>query len=146
MNDEDGRENAGYCNGNFIVIPSTAKCPKGAWAFMRFWSGLDHPERAAKFFIAGGWMPISPTITQTQDFQAYLTKHPQWKTFVDLLPSPNLQVLPPVTYQNFMRDRIDSLTQVVTNLKMTPEEVLKNFETTLKSEQARLQEGDINEQ
>ena len=36
-----GRENAGWVNGNFFVVPKASKCPEGAWAFMKFWAGLQ---------------------------------------------------------------------------------------------------------
>ncbi len=138
--DSEGLENAGISNGNFMLIPSGSKCPEGAWEFMKFWSGITDPERAARFYTWGGWMPINDKIVKTPVFQDYLAKHPQWKTFIDLLPSENLQVYPPVYYQNFFMDRLWQLGQRIIRLIETPEEGIKTFSIEIDREIKRLKE------
>ena len=123
-----GRIAAGYSNGNYMVIPAGAKCPKGAWKFMRFWSGLDNPTRAAEFYTWGGWLPINQQIVDAPAYQQYIRKYPQFKTFVDLLPSPNLQVAPPVTYQNYFIDRLSEMEQQVIRLSLSPETAMRRLE------------------
>ena len=139
--DEDGRPNACLCNGNFLLIPSSAKCPEGAWAFMRYWSGIANPDNAAKYYTWGGWMPISPAVTNAAVFQEYLTKYPQWKTFVDLLPSENLQVWPPVVYQNFLLDRIATFSSVLTSMSKSPKETLEGLRDMVTQEEERIKRG-----
>lgn len=103
---EGGFRNAGWTNGNFLIIPKGARQVDGAWAFSRFWSGLDNPERAAEFYTWGGWLPLSPAVADAPLFQQYVEKHSQFKTFLDMLSSPNLQPTPPVPYQVYLWDRI----------------------------------------
>jgi multiple sugar transport system substrate-binding protein len=140
MEDTMGLPNAGYSNGNFMVIPSGAKCPQGAWEFMKFWSGISDPEKAATFYTWGGWLPINESIVNTKVFRDYQEKHPQWKTFVDLLPSENLHVSPPIYYQNFFIDRLWQMGQRVSRLIETPEEGIKIFSREIEQEQKRLKE------
>ena len=138
--DAEGLENAGYSNGNFMIIPTGAKCPEGAWEFMKFWSGISNPERAALFYTWGGWMPINDSIVNTPVFQEYLAEHPQWKTFVDLLPSENLHVTPPVYYQNYFIDRLWQMGLRITKLVETPEEGIKSLVREIEQEKIRLKE------
>ena len=60
-----GRTNAGWVNGNFFVVPRGSRCPRGAWEFMKFWSGFsgNEPEAARGLCcwwmdsrFAGGWL------------------------------------------------------------------------------------------
>jgi multiple sugar transport system substrate-binding protein len=100
------QKNAGYVNGNFMIIPVGGKCPQGALAFSKFWAGLPNPEKVAKCYIQGGWIPPVPAIVKTQIYQKYLEKHPQMKTFVNLVEKGNLQVAPNLPEQDFIIDRI----------------------------------------
>lgn len=140
MADEGGWENAGYSNGNFMIIPSGAKCAQGGWEFMKFWSGISDPERAAKFYTWGGWMPINDKVVKAQVFQEYLTAHPQWKTFVDLLPSENLDVSPPVYYQYYFIDRLWQMGQRVTKVGEDPKEAIRKLTQEIEREKKRLKE------
>ncbi|MCX7017717.1 MAG: ABC transporter substrate-binding protein [bacterium] len=139
--DEGEREKAGFCSGNFMIIPRGAKCPKGAWEFMKHWAGVTDPANAAKFYTWGGWMPINQAIVDSPDFQQYLKEHPQFRAFVDTLPSPNLQVAPPVTYQNFFMDRLTQMADRVMRLSQTPEQGLQSFRREIETEQKRTSES-----
>jgi multiple sugar transport system substrate-binding protein len=103
---QGGRFHAGWANGNFMIIPKGARQVQGAWEFIKFWSGLEKPERAAEFYTWGGWLPLSAAVANAPFYQSYVEKHPQFKTFLDILPSENLQATPPVPYQVYLWDRI----------------------------------------
>jgi multiple sugar transport system substrate-binding protein len=115
-----GLKNATFCNGNFMVIPSTAHDPEGAWEFIKFWSGLEQPDRAAEFYTMGGWLPISREVAHAPRYQQYIKEHPQFKTFVDLLESPNIEPIPPVPYQVYFYDRLLNAEQSVESGSKSP--------------------------
>lgn len=81
----DGIPQAGWINGNFFVIPSGAKNKRGAWEFMKFWTGLDgHAADAAISCIRGGWIPVTQEVVDQPAFQAYVDRQPLWRTFLRL--------------------------------------------------------------
>lgn len=84
-----GRSQAGWVNGNFFVVPAGANCPEGAWEFMQFWIGLNQPKWAAQTCAAGGWIPVSQQVVETETFQQFLIQNPLFATFVELANSPN---------------------------------------------------------
>ncbi|MCX5759579.1 MAG: extracellular solute-binding protein, partial [Candidatus Hydrogenedentes bacterium] len=57
-----GIPHSGWINGNFMIIPKGAKHIEGAWEFIKFWSGLAKPERAAEFYTWGGWLPLNAAV------------------------------------------------------------------------------------
>lgn len=104
-----GVANAGISGGNFMIVPKGAKEQKGAWDFIKFWSGLTDPERAAKFYTMGGWLPLTPAVANAKAYRDYIKKYPQFKTFVDLMESTKMDVLPQVPYQTFLSDEIGKI-------------------------------------
>lgn len=87
---KNGRKNAGWVNGNFFIVPKGAKCPDGAWAFMKFWSGFaGHEAEAAKACAAGGWIPASKQVMEHPTYQKMVADNPQFQTFLDLAASEN---------------------------------------------------------
>jgi len=118
---------AGVSNGNFMIVPSGAKDPIGAWAFIKFWSGLTDPDTAAEFYTWGGWLPLTPAIAQAPIYKAYLKKYPQFQTFVDLMPSKTISVLPPVPYQEFLSDQIGKMEDSALRGTKTPEQALNGL-------------------
>jgi len=120
-----GRMLAGWSNGNFLVMPAGAKNKAGAWAFMRFWSGLDHPERAAEFYTWGGWLPITASIADTPRYQQYCDKYPEFRAFVRTLASPNIQVTPPVPVQAYLQSRIEWAEEAALRGRLSPHEALE---------------------
>jgi multiple sugar transport system substrate-binding protein len=135
-----GRQNACFSGGNFMIIPSGAKNSKGAWDFIKFWSGLMEPDRAAKFYTMGGWLPLSPKVAQAPLYQKYLQENPQFKTFVDLMPSESLEALPPVPYQVFLMDRVNRAEDLALRGTKTPKEALEELEKDVKDERRRRKE------
>lgn len=135
-----GRPNFGYTNGNFMVIPACAKQVEGAWEFIKFWSGLENPERAAEFYTWGGWLPLRPEIAEAPIYQKYLKEHPQFKTFLDLMPSENMQPVPPVPYQVYLWDRVLFADDSATRGTVSPRAALERLEQEVAREVASRRE------
>jgi multiple sugar transport system substrate-binding protein len=92
-----GRQDAGWVNGNFFVVPRGSSNPQGACDFMKFWSGFDGNEAsAARACAEGGWIPVSAEVVRQEAFQAYLKRHPQFETFVQLAGSGHQVATPTV--------------------------------------------------
>ncbi len=129
-----GQPHAGWINGNFMIIPKGAKHVKGAWEFIKFWSGLAQPERAAEFYTWGGWLPLCPAIAEAPMYKAYVRKHPQFQTFLDVLPSENVQPTPPVPYQVYLWDRITQTDDSAMRGTLTPEAALQRLKKEIAQE------------
>ncbi len=85
-----GQTEAGWVNGNFFIVPRGAKNPRGAWAFMKFWTGFaGHEAAAARACAEGGWIPVSPAVVAAEEFQDFLAAQPLFRTFVELAASPH---------------------------------------------------------
>jgi len=79
----DGK--TGWVNGNVFLVPRHAKNSRGAWEFIKFWTGIDGNEReAARTCAAGGWIPVSKQVAESPEFQSYLQSHPLFGRFVEL--------------------------------------------------------------
>jgi len=135
-----GRPGAGLANGNFMLVPRSAKEKAGALDFINFWSGLSNPERAAKFYVLGGWLPLSDRVANAPIYQDYIRKHPQFKTFVDAVKSPDLRALPPVAYQVFITDQLTSIEDLALRGEITPEAAMKQLKVSVEREAARRKE------
>ncbi len=135
-----GRELAGYANGNFMLVPRGAKQARGAWEFIRFWSGLAEPERAAEFYTWGGWLPISPAVARAEAYQRYLARYPQFRTFLELMPSKNLETVPPVAFQTYLLDRISAADQSASRGALSPAAALQRLAREMADERARRKE------
>lgn len=121
----DGHENAGWVNGNFFLVPKGCRNPRGAWAFMKFWSGFGGFEHEAALTAArGGWIPASPDVAARPEFQQYLTDHPRFRTFVELSHSPNQFPTPNVKVQAYFFDRVNQAAQEALALKKSPQQAL----------------------
>lgn len=134
---EGGKPMAGRSTGNFMIIPRGSKQVRGAWDFVKFWSGISHPERAAEFYTWGGWLPLTPAIAEAPAYQAYLRRYPQFRTFLTILSSPNIEPLPPVPYQVYLNDRITSAEDSTVRGTMTPQAALKRLAYDVAKEQRR---------
>lgn len=132
-----GKAHAGWSNGNFMIIPQGAKQVAGAWEFIKFWSGLEQPERAAEFYTWGGWLPLSEKIARAPEYQKYLAKYPQFKTFLAVLPSENIQTAPPVPYQVFLVDMIGRADDFAMRGTKTPRQALEDLEREVEQEVAK---------
>jgi len=137
---EGGRDRAGWSNGNFMIIPAGAKHADGAWEFIKFWSGLAEPERAAEFYTWGGWLPLNTHVAQSPIYRKYVEDHPTFQTFLDILPSPNIEPTPPVPYQVYLQDRIKATYESATLGSLSPEKALERLEHEIAGEIRRRKE------
>jgi multiple sugar transport system substrate-binding protein len=132
-----GRRHAGWANGNFMIVPRGAAQPQGAFEFIKFWSGLDNPQRAAEFYTWGGWLPLCQAIADAPVYREYVKKHPAFKTFLDILPSENLQPTPPVPYQDYLWDRINQIDESAMRGTLTPQQALATLRKDIEQERAQ---------
>ncbi|HWD40900.1 MAG TPA: extracellular solute-binding protein [Fimbriimonas sp.] len=133
-----GKPNACMSAPNYLVIPAAAKQPKGAWEFAKFCIGFLHPEDGGRNMGEMGWLPDDPVIARSASYKAYLAKYPKYKTFVDLMSSPNLITQPRGPLQAFAMDEINKAEDAVVRGEITPEASLKRAEANLNKERARL--------
>ena len=129
-----GKPWAGNLGGNFMIIPTSAKEKKGAFEFVKFWSGLTHPERAAEFYCWGGWVPLSPDVANSPIYSAWLKDNPQFETFVKTLAGPNCHSSPRLGYLNYYLDQFRRVEEKAVRGSETPQEALKELETTVNTE------------
>ena len=135
-----GRPHYCWVNGNFMIIPKGAKQTRGAWEFIKFWSGVAEPERAAEFYTWGGWLPLSPAITNAPVYREYVRNNPQFATFLEVLPSENAQPVPPVPYQVYLWDRIIQADDAAMRGSLTPRQALDRLEREIAEEVASRRE------
>jgi multiple sugar transport system substrate-binding protein len=130
----------GFGYSNFMVIPTGARCPAGAWDFMKYWSGLDNPERAAEFYVAGGWLPSMRKTGEAPAYRRYLERYPQFETFLNALGSEALQPPPPVVNQVFLGTVLQRVGEYLGRGSRTPEEAMWEFEKEIQDEARRRKE------
>jgi len=135
-----GKPLASFAMTDYLTIPTGAKHPEGAWKFIKFWAGLEHPEAAAKYNTWFGWLPSSPRMAQSADYQAFLRRYPKYQTFVALAASPNLVTTPPVPYQLYLMDRISTVDDLATRGALSPNQALTKLERDVARERARRKE------
>jgi multiple sugar transport system substrate-binding protein len=132
-----GRSLASFSDINYLVIPTGARQPDGAWEFIKFWTGLDNQERAAEFFPWYGWMPLFPKSAQAPVYKAWLQTVEQYRTFLRVAESENIVTTPPVPYQLYLRDRIDRADDLAMRGTLTPRQALEQLEADIAQERAR---------
>jgi multiple sugar transport system substrate-binding protein len=132
-----GRVLAGFSDGNYMLVPRGAKQAQGAWAFIRFWSGLESPEQAAELHTWGGWLPAMKSVATAAPFTSYVRKYPQLSSFIELLGSPNIQTPPPVPFQTFLLDRVGAAAQSAGRGQMSALAAIERLDREVHDEQAR---------
>lgn len=135
-----GKKKASFSMTNFLVMPKGARQPKGGWEFIRFWSGLGDPEKAAGYYPILGWMPLSPLTTNAPIYQQWLKEVPQYRTYLDVAASDNIRITPPVPYQLFLMDQVQKANDMVTRGTVTPEQALVQLEREVAHERSRRKE------
>ena len=140
-----GKPLAGLLGGNFMIIPTSAKEKKGAFEFLKFWSGLSHPERAAECFVSGGWIPLSPDVANAPAYQKFLKENPQFQTFIDILAGPNCQSKPRVGFLEYYLDQINRSQDQAFRGDKTPENALIDMEKTVNIERRKRKELGLDE-
>jgi multiple sugar transport system substrate-binding protein len=127
----------GVVGGNYMIVPISAKQKEGAWEFLKFWTGLDNPDRAAKFYNMGGWLPYSPAVAKSPTFQKWLKTNPQFQAFLDILASPNCKAPPPIANLQYLNDLIRRAEDQATRGAATTEQALAELESKYKEEAAK---------
>ncbi|AIE87794.1 sugar ABC transporter substrate-binding protein [Fimbriimonas ginsengisoli Gsoil 348] len=128
---------AGSTGGNFILIPKGAKNVDGAWDFVKWWNGLDDPNTAADPFVKMAQMPPSRAVANTEIYRRYLKENPAFAVFVSMLPSRNIQPLPPVPYQLFLSDKRNAAEDAAQRGSISPDDSLKRLDQQVRAEIAR---------
>jgi len=123
-----GKALGGLVGGNYMIVPISSKEKHGAWEFLKFWTGLDNPDRAATFYNLGGWLPYSPAVANSPTFQKWLKANPQFQAFLDILASPNCQAPPPIANLAFMNDLVYRAEDQVIHGSLTPKQALTELE------------------
>ncbi len=135
-----GHRLASFSGPNFLTIPRGARQVEGAWEFMKFFSGIEDPERAAEFYVAMSWLPLSPASTSAPKYQAFLNKLPQYRTFLELAASENIAISPPVPDQVYIMDRVQWAEDLATRGTLTPRQALEELEADIARERKRRRE------
>jgi multiple sugar transport system substrate-binding protein len=129
-----GRPFAGNLGGNFMIIPTSAKQKKGAFEFLKFWSGLTHPERAAEFYTWGGWVPLSPDIANSPIYSKWLDDNPQFRTFVKTRSGNNCHASPRIGFLQYYLDQFRRAEDKALRGSLTPEQALTELESSVNTE------------
>jgi len=137
-----GRADAGWVNGNFFVVPRGAKCREGAWEFVKFWIGLENPDRAAGFCADGGWIPAFRTVANSTSFQAYLSERPLFAEFVRLAASPNQFPVPVIPGAPYFKRTIE---QTAADIMRQPDQSKRLLEQARINIQRHLQINDTSD-
>lgn len=132
-----GRVQAGFATINLAFIPVGSKQPRGAIAFMRYWAGLHDAAIAGAFNASGGWLPPLRTTVASPDFQDFLTRNPQFRTFITAIDSPHVEPVPPVAYQVYFNSRMWQAEDRVVRGDKTAEQALKDLEEEVERERGR---------
>ncbi len=130
-----GVPDASFSATSYLTIPNGAKHAAGAWAFIKFWEGLDDPAEGAKFKTWFAWLPDSAQMANTPVYQAYLRQYPQYRIFVDLAASKHISTLPPVPYSVFLQDHITSDDDLAERGALSPSSALKLLDSQIRRQQ-----------
>jgi len=132
-----GVPDASYSATSYLTIPSGAKHAAGAWAFIKFWEGLDNPVQGAAFKTWFGWLPDSPRMAAAPAYQAYLRRYPQYRTFVRLAASPHIVTLPPVPYSVYLQDHIATDDDLAERGALSAQQALTLLQNQIHQQQAQ---------
>lgn len=134
---DGGKSLASFADINYLLIPRGARQPDGAWEFIKFWTGLDNPERAAEFFPWYGWMPLFPKSAKAPAYEKWLQTVPTYRTFLQVAESENIVTIPPTPYQIYLRDRIERADDLAMRGTLTPRRALEQLEADIAQERDR---------
>lgn len=140
-----GRPRAGWVNGNFFLVPRGAKNHEGAWKFMKFWSGFGgYEQEAAATCIAGGWIPVSTSVSRQPDFRSYLDREPLFAEFVDLSDEPNQIPTPIIPGAAFFQRAVNDAAANAMYVEGAPAplKLLSNTTKKIQAQLDRLQRSD----
>jgi multiple sugar transport system substrate-binding protein len=126
----NGLSNAGWVNGNFFIVPRSARNAAGAWEFMKFWSGFGgHEVDAATTCAAGGWLPVSESVIAEPQFQKMLEQRPLLRTFVELSRSPRQVPIPVIPAAAAYKRAVEEAAErALSDEPLAPRELLQQIE------------------
>ncbi len=137
---DGGRSRSGWVNGNFFVVPRGAKNVSGAWAFIRFWIGLESVDQAARTCAEGGWIPVSSAVIESKSFQDYLGQHPLMATFVELADSDQVFPYPQTRGAMFFKRTLETAAEeAVSHPERSSAQILHDAGLRIQSQLDRLQ-------
>jgi multiple sugar transport system substrate-binding protein len=122
---------------NYMVIPRSARDPQGALAFLKYWIGMDDREAGGHNVADMGWLPYCDGVAHSKTYQAYLKKYPHFKTFVDLVASPNMAIPPVGPLQTFIMDQIQKVNDSTSDGAKTPDQAMDEMVANVQTEIAR---------
>lgn len=122
---------------NYMVIPSAAKCPRGAWEFLKYWVGVDDPEAGGRNTARMGWLPYCDRVARSKSYQDYLREYPRFRPFVDLIASKNLQRIPASSLQSFATNEITKADDAVSRGAIEPPAAARRAQQAVERERAR---------
>ena len=138
---DSGRSRSGWVNGNFFIVPRGAKNSTGAWAFIRFWIGLESVDQAARTCAEGGWIPVSTAVSESKSFKEYLRQHPLMAEFVDLAGSDQLFPFPQTRGAMFFKRTLEAAAEeAISHPERSSAEILRNAGLRIQSQLDRLQQ------
>ncbi|MGI9427813.1 MAG: extracellular solute-binding protein [Bythopirellula sp.] len=121
-----GKQDAGWVNGNYFVVPRHARNKAGAWAFMKFWVGLaGNPNAAAQACADGGWIPPAQEIVDQRAFQRALQQRPLLREFVRLAASPDQVPVPALPVASIYYQQVVQAAQRVLYRGADPQQALQ---------------------
>lgn len=121
-----GVHDAGWVNGNFFVVPRGAQQKRGAWEFMKYWTGFNgNQAAAAEACAAGGWIPPSQVIVDQTAYQKALAEQPLLREFVTLAASPNQRPVPTLPVSSYYYQEVIRAAQQVMYRGADPREELR---------------------
>lgn len=80
---------------------------------------------------------MTPAVAKAPAYKKYLKEHPQFQTFVDMMPSENIDVLPPVAYQTFLLDQIGKAEDSAVRGTVAASQAIESLSKTIKEEEDR---------
>ncbi len=132
-----GYPNASISAPNFLMLPARARNPQGAWDFAKFVVGFLHPEAGGRNMGDMGWLPNDPDIARSGSYREYLRRYPQYKTYVDLMSSPNLGIPPRGPLQAYAVEQLAKAEDYVIRGSKGPEQALRDVDKSVVEEEAR---------
>lgn len=132
-----GHPNASFTNANYMVLPAAARNPKGALAFVKFWTGMDNAEAGARNVVDMGWLPYCERVAQSAPYRQYLREYPKFKPFVDLMSSPYMEAPPAGPLQSFITNQITAANESATRGTKDADQALAAIVAEAGKEKAR---------
>ena len=129
-----GNSNYSWLGNCYLLIPKGSKHSKGAYEFIKYWSGITDPDEGAKIMNIGGWLPAFRAVRDSKTYQNWLKKNPLQYTFVNMLESDNIIYFPPVPYQLFVSDKLTYYYDLAMRGKITPKQALDRMESDINRE------------